>query len=200
LRPHPAARMDDLEIINQALIALGEPTLASGAAPSTKAQRLAAQRAGDVRRELLQKHRWTAATITEKIEAEIGVTPPAHQYQGVLPGDLLAVWDCSANNWTIAADRRFYWTGPAPAVLIYAADVASPRLDPLLIRAIGMRLAAQIVINIRDTAANAAAYERMAQAAEAEAVVRDALNRSAPPLLQSRWVDDAYDARSDVRW
>jgi hypothetical protein len=179
--------MDQTKLINHALLLLGEEPMADPATPRTKAERAAALHVDAVRQEILQKQRWTSATAFAVVNPEVVMPPAGYSAQGVLPEDFLAIWECTADEFAVAPERRLIWKGTTPTQICYAADRAPAQLDPLLQHAIATRLAHRIAAMIRDSASAIETLGKMAIMAEAEATARDALNRRETPLLAGNW-------------
>jgi hypothetical protein len=181
--------MDNSILINAALGILGQSRMANTAEPNSELEREAVAVVDQVRREILQKQKWTSATEWGKVQPEPdAVVPPNFSYVGTLPAAWLKCWEVGADNYTVLARRKIAWAGPAVLLLEFAANIEPAQLDPLLINAISHRLAARIVPKQRDRTSDLETYNKLALNAELEAAGSDAMNRREEPLLSSNWL------------
>lgn len=193
--------MDTTALINAALVLLGQPQLASAAAPFTKAEKDAVAHADTVRRELLAKQRWTSNLKWKRINPDSARDEvPGFLSVGNLPEDFLALWNADVDTFSLVAARGIAWSGSPAIVLEYAADVAFESLDPLLQHALAARLAHRICKSVSDRATDFEVYKKLATQAEIDAASRDALNRRETPLLTSNWLPGLSDGQRRPSW
>lgn len=132
-----------VEIANIALINLGETPIAS-LNDDVKAARLAARRYGPVRDAVLRAHPWNCAMA----RAELAAAEPAPAWgpsrSYPLPTDCVRVLRLQDHAASFRIEGRRLLTDGAPRIL-YVRAVTDPNLfDPLLVEAIGARLAADL--------------------------------------------------------
>jgi hypothetical protein len=181
--------VDDTELINAALVLLGETPLAHGAAPKTKVERAAATLARAVRHELLAKQRWTASLATAVVSPDDTLDVPlGYVRAGALPEDLVTLWHAGSDRYTLFSGRKIAWTDGDTVKIEYARDVAYEQCDALLQHALATRLAYRLAHTIDTSDSRAERYRSQANDAELAAASKDALNRQEEPLLRSNWL------------
>lgn len=115
----------DLDVVNAALIRLGEKTLVQLSPPANKPARIASATFAEHRDFLIAEHPWNFATARASLPAS--ATPPAFGYLRAfpLPADTLRVWELfDANkddNWAVERHlgaKAIYTDLPAPLKVV----------------------------------------------------------------------------------
>lgn len=145
------AASGDVEIINSALLKIGEDPIAS-ASETNKRARVGVRLYEEKRKELLVSSRWTFSI--ERAELALDATAPAFGFthQFVLPADCLRVlglydanqglhqYTATDKIWKVEG-RRFLYT-ESTARVFYVRDVITvPDFDPLFDVALALRIA-----------------------------------------------------------
>lgn len=168
--------MNELDVINEALVLIGVPPLASLA--DETAQALAASNIySTVRREALADHPWNFAIRESELPrlslaaSALRSTEYDHAYQ--LPVDLVRVIGLVDLDRFLISGSQLY-TNATTARLVYIEDVAPSAWSPHFVRLVTHELAAAFAITLTEKADRASYYSSLAATLRVRARAIDA--------------------------
>lgn len=199
-----------VEIVNNALVEIGEATITS-IDQNTRAARAAKRVWNNVRREMLARYRWNFARKRAVLAPD--ATAPAFGWtaQFTVPNDflvLIGVYDSLEDQRSLTATRQAYdregdkilWDGTALYIL-YVADITDTgQFDPLFESALVYKLAMRLAYDLSTGDGKATSLQNLFSEAIKTAKMSNAIQRSPELIISSEWVDSRdYDNSGPFR-
>ena len=132
-----------IDIVNSALVMLGQDVLTSLSDDSRKA-RICSQRIDKVLRAVLRAYPWNCAVKRTNLAALTSTPAYGYTYEYQLPTDCLRVLEVQDGPEFRIEGRKILTDASAPLYIAYLAEVDVSEYDPLLEDAAAARLAADV--------------------------------------------------------
>ena len=191
-----------VEIVNNALVEIGEATITS-IDQNTRAARTAKRVWDNVRREMLTRYRWNFAKKRATLAAD--VTAPAFGYTHAftVPTDflqLIGVYDSAEDQRQLTATRQAYasegrkilYDGTALSIF-YVADITdTAQFDPLFESALVYKLALRLAYDLSTGTGRSEAIQGFFTEAIKTAKFSNAIQNTPEVIQASEWVDSRF--------
>jgi hypothetical protein len=194
--------MDNLAIINHALLLIGEPALAGEDATGSTARRAFAAYP-IIRDGLLRSYRWNFAMKRATLAAD--PTPPAFGYANrfALPADMLhfvGLFDNREPAHNLSSSRESYrieagfllYDGDAPSIYYVAKQDNATTFDGLFVEACAAKLAARLAYNITGSSTHAERLEALFEENVRKARMANAIEQPPEISQTTDWLDSRY--------
>ncbi len=179
----------EIEIVNRALIKLGEKTILS-LDDDKKAARIMKTLYGPTRDYVLRGHPWSFAI--KRVELARNTADPvfAYAYSYKLPSDCLRVLIPNREIWAYGIEGRNLNTDYGDALIKYIARITDPNIfDPSFGESLACKLAAEGAVSLTDNDARHKAMVQLYNLSITEARSVNAMEAGPKWIESEEWVD-----------